>query len=350
MNYFKTYVQDSIEHGKVYGQSGIPIPFPELSKYTNYLQKGQSICIGGKNESGKTSLMDYVYFINVFLWWYNLPSEERPKIKFIYFSMKHSTKIKIQKWLCLFLKLEFQTLMDIPTLNNGIGKMRGLTKEDHEKIQACQSFFDELFGDCLSLIEGSMTPTGVFNRIKSIMQDYGKLQPDGSYIYNKENEKMITIVYLDTVDQLLTESDTFQMLDSNGIKKKMFDYFVELRKIYNLTSIVIAPSKPMLSRSFKETEPTYKEAGVFGAYSDLTLIMYNPHLEGNFKYSNYETKDFIINKKNRLRTVAITRNTNGISQISKGLLFLGENGYLAEAPSSHDEEGILNVIEILSQL
>lgn len=352
MNYFKNFIEEPIKHGELFGGTGIPIPLTKLSKYTNYIQKGQSICIGGKPESGKTAMMDFTYFISVFRWWRAQEPENRPKLKMIYFSMKHPLKTKIQKWLCLLLKLEFNIIMDIPTLNNAVGKLRDLDNDDREKIKACQEFFDELFStDCLSLQSGQLTATGVFNRVVSIMGDYGKSdKATGIFTYNKEYDRMITLVYIETIDHLLAENDGFAMLTANDVKKKMSDYLYELRRTYNLTNIVIAPSKPMMTRLVKETEPSYKEIGVFGANADLSLVMYNPFNESNNNYLGYPVNDFVIRAKNRFRTVTIVRNTNGITNITCGLIFIGENGYFAECPTPNDDQSIQNRIEVLSQL
>jgi len=351
MNYFKTFIEEPIKYGKIYGDTGMPPPLKKLSKFTNYVQKGQSICIGGKSESGKTAMMDYNYFISLFIWWQEQDPATRPKLKMIYFSMKHPLKTKIQKWLCLYMKLKHNIMMDIPTLNNGVGKLRELTQEDLDKITIAEEFFAELFEDTLSIQQGAMQPTGIYNRVNSIMSDYGKLDKDTKvFTYNKDCEKMITIVYVETLDNILTENDGYANLNDNDIKKKVGQYLTELRKTYNLTTVVIAPSKPMMTRMIKETEPTYKETGSFGANADLTIVMYNPFNEGNTGYLNYPVKDFVFGPKNRFRTATIVRNTNGVTNVTVGLIFLGESGYLAECPSPNDEANILNRIEILSQL
>ena len=351
MNYFKTFIEEPIKYGKIYGDTGIPIPLKKLSKFTNYVQKGQSICIGGKPESGKTSMMDYNYFISLFIWWQEQDPVTRPKLKMIYFSMKHPLKTKIQKWLCLYLKLKYSIMMDIPTLNNGVGKLRELTQDDLDKITLAEEFFAELFEDTLSIQQGAMQPTGIYNRVNSIMSDYGKMDKDTKvFTYHKEYERMITIVYVETLNHVLTENDGYAMLNDNDIKKKVSDYLTELRRTYNLTTVVIAPSKLMMTRMVKETEPTYKETGTFGANADLTIVMYNPFNEANNSFLNYPVKDFVFGPKNRFRTATIVRNTSGVTNVTVGLLFLGESGYLAESPSPNDEANLLNRIEILSQL
>jgi hypothetical protein len=351
MDYFKTFIEEPVKYGRSYGNTGIPIPLTKFSKYTNYIQKGQSIVIGGKPESGKTSMMDYTYFISIFRWWSKEDPSTRPKLKFIYFSMKHTLKNKIQKWLCLYLKLEFDIIMDIPTLNSGIGKLRELDQNDLDKIKIAETFFKELFDECLVLVHGSMTPTGIFNRTKTIMEDYGKTdRKTNEFIFSGDNARMITILYIDNLDYLISESDGFNMLDQSGVKKKMYDYTIELKKMYNLTTVIVSPSKPMLTRLVRETEPNYKEAGIFGSNADLTIIMYNPYNENNNGYQQYPITELVINGKNRFRTATIVRNINGLTGVGKGLIFIGECGYLAEAPPSNDIEGYNSIINILRPL
>jgi hypothetical protein len=351
MDYFKTFVEEPLKFGRDYGNTGIPIPLQKFSKYTNYIQKGQSIVIGGKPESGKTSMMDYVYFISIFRWWREQDPDERPKLKLIYFNMKHTLKNKIQKWLCLYLKLEYNIVMDILILINGVGKLYDLDDEYIEKINSASVFFKELFDECLTVVNGSLKPTEVFNKTRTIMEDFGKTdKKSGEFIYHKEYERMITILYIDNVDHLISESDGFNMLDSNGIKKKMYDYTVELKKLYNLTTIVVAPSKPILTRLIRETEPSYKEVGVFGANADLAIVMYNPYNENNNEYQQYPIKDLVIRGKNRFRTATIVRNVNGLTGVGKGLLFIGECGYISESPLAIDVDEFNRKIEILQSL
>ena len=241
--------------------------------------------------------------------------------------------------------------MDIPTLNGGVGKLRELDSNDLEHIKAAQQFFDELFNETLTVIDGSLTPTGVYNKVKTIMEDYGKTDRKTNHFeYHKENSKMIVLLYIDNLDNLITENDTFGSLDTNGVKKKMYDYIVELKKLYNLTSIIVAPSKPMMTRVVRETEPSYKETGIFGANCDLAIVMYNPYHENNNNYCHYPIEDLVINGKNRFRTATIVRNTNGITGVGVGLIFVGECGYIAEAPSSNDLDGFNRIIKLLKPL
>jgi len=351
MDYFKSFIKEPMEYGRSYGNTGIPIPLEKLSKYTNYIQKGQSIVIGGKPESGKTSMMDYAYFMNVFIWWSNQDPETRPKLKLIYFNMKHTLKNKVQKWLCLYLKLKYSIVMDIPTLNGGVGKLRDLSPQDLDAIRKSEEFFKELFDETLTVVNGATTPTGVFNKVKTIMEDYGKTdRKTNEFTFHKDNNRMITIMYIDNLDFLVAEHDAFNMLDSNGVKKKMYDYTVELKKIYNLTTVVVAPSKPLMTLRVKETEPSYKEIGVFGANADLAIVMYNPYNENNNNYQQFPITELIINGKNRFRTATIVRNINGLTGVGKGLIFIGECGYIAEAPIPSDLEGFNKILDMLKPL
>src|SRR5690606_34641072 len=114
MSLFIEHIKEPVAYGLTKPNSGIPIPMTKLSRYINYFERGKIYGIGGKETSGKTSLMDYLYFISIFKSWRESDVNSRPKIKIFYFSMKSSARIKMQKWLCLYMKLEFDTIIDIP--------------------------------------------------------------------------------------------------------------------------------------------------------------------------------------------------------------------------------------------
>ena len=351
MSLFKELVKDPLKKGLKDGNSGIPLPLKTLNKYTNNINKGQFIAIGGKANSGKTSFMDFVYMMNVYKWWKNEPEETRPPLKFIYFNMKHSLKNKYQKWVCLFLKLEYNKVIDINTLNNGVGKLYDLDDETQEQILTAESFFEEMEDhNVLEIISGQQTPTSILNCVRNSMLKCGTLDAKTKkYKLFQENEKQLTMVFVDTAAHLLTESDGFNMMNGEQLKKKLCDYINEFKTIYNITTCVVTDSR-YVGRTVKENEPNYKEIGIFGLKADLAMILYNSYNEGNNHFLNYDARDFILSNKNRLRIITIVRNVNGIENLAKGLIFFGENGYFAELPQSHEIGQIRTLLDAVSEL
>lgn len=348
MSLFIEHITEPVKDGLSKPNAGIPIPMPKLTKYINYIERGKINVVGGKSTSGKTSLMDYLYFINLFKWWQEQDAEARPPLKMFYFSMRNSARIKMQKWLCLYMKLEFDTVIDIPTLTSGIGKLYDLDDDIKHEITAAMDFFDEL-EEHMTLITGPQTPSSIYNRVKHYMDDIGDRDED-SYRLDDEHVGQYTMVYIDNTDKLGSESDGFQNMTADGLKKKLGEYLVEFKDVYNITSCLVVPSKVNNSRMVRDSEPSYKEIGYFAKIADIGLVTYNPFNENNNKYLGYPVEEMIINAKNRFRTITVVRNSTGLENITVGGIFLGECGYFRESPHPNNEEEFDNFREILNEL
>lgn len=351
MKLFDKLVRKPLKKGLDEGETGIPIPLTGFNRYTNNTQRGQFIAIGGKSNSGKTSYMDFVYMITVYKWWKETPENMRIPLKFIYFNMKHSEKNKFQKWVLLYLKLEYNLVMDINTLNNGVGKLYELDEDTLQQIASAESFFEEMETDgVLTLVNGSQTPTSIYNIVVNEMNNHGTLdKKSGKYSLEEKKARQFTMVFIDTAYHLLSETEGFGMLSADQLNKKLVDFIFEFKNTYNITTCVIVPPK-YIGRTVKENEPNYKELGLYGMKADLGFVMYNPYNEGNANYINYNAKDFMIRGKNRFRTITIVRNLNGMENVTKALIFLGECGYFSEAPGSEQEESIVNLQSALASL
>jgi hypothetical protein len=351
INYFKEYIKKPLEKGLDQLDQGIPVPFENFGRLTNYIQRGQFIGISGKSNSGKTSFADYVYLVNVYKWWKKLDDSRKPSLKFIYFNMKHNMRNKLQKWACLDIFLNTRRQVDIPTLNGHKGRLYKMGEEELKDVASCAELFEDMFDKgLLTLVNGPQTPTQVFNKVTQEMKKYGDLNQDNAFEYDKGHRDQITIVIIDNIDYLLTESDSVGTLDATSLKKKMNDYCVQLRNTYGLTVVAVIPSASNNSRNIKESEPNYKELGVFAKGVDLGIVMYNPFNENNMKYGNYDVSDFVIMGKNRLRFASIVRNINGLENATMGFTFLGENGWFKEMPRAEQSTEVEERIDLLRQL
>ena len=338
MSLFKDYITSSVTAGLSNPGAGIPIPFTKLSKYINYIERGKNIVIGGRDTSGKKSFMDYTYFLNIFKWWRDLdmPLERKPQIHFYYFNLTGREKVLVQKWLCLLLKIEFKCLLDVPTLNSQVGRMRELQETDLQAIDAAAEFMNDLEKH-LTLVSGTKSPSDISNYMRKEMDKYGDLDEGGVYRLKNEHSGRLTFVLVNDVDRLASETDGFSMLNIEGVKRRFATYMKELRDIYKTTNIWVAPTKDNSPRNPKATEPTYKDLGVFSSASDVGLVMYNPFNECNNKYQGYPVTELVAGVKNRFRTVTVVRNESGPENLTIGLIFLGECGYFTESPSPGEE-------------
>lgn len=331
MSLFEEHIKNPVRISQEKDNSGIPMPLKRFSKVTNYAEKGQNIIIGGRRNSGKTSFMDYTYFISVFKWWVGLDEEERPKIHFFYFSMKRSTRIKLQKWLCLYLKLEYGTIIDIPTLKNSVGKLYDLDDEVKGEIMSAYEFFGML-EDNMTILEKKQTPSSIFNTVENYMKTIGSLDSHDNFSLDRKHAGQYTFVLIDNIDYLETETDGFSMMTPDMLKRTMSDYLTILAGKYKTTNVVCVPSTINFSRSAKDTEPTYKDIGLFHDMADLAIVVYNPFSENNMKYGGYPIESLMINGKNRFRTATVVTNKEGVENQTIGLFFIGECGYYAESP------------------
>jgi len=351
MSLFKECVVKPLNINKNKGFSGIPIPLAKLSKVTNFIEPQKNIIIGGRPNSGKSSFIDYNYFINVFKWWTSLPEEERPKLKFLYFNMRRNVRVKLQKWLCLYLKLEYNVLIDIPTLNNGIGKLYDLDEETEAQVLSACEFFNDLEDNHLLLYNGRRTPSDIYDTVEGYMKTIGhENEYDHTFKLDDKHAGQYTFVIIDNVEYLMTEHDGFGLLTPDLLKSKFCEYLDLLKNKYNLINVVNVPTRNTYTRSYKDSEPTYKDLGVFNNIADLGIVLYNPFNENNLKYNGYPVESLFINGKNRFRTLTVVSNQEGLENQTLGLFFVGECGYFAEAPHPTEKDKFEEKLEILRQL
>lgn len=350
MSSYKNFIIDPVKEGLENNNLGIPIPLKKLSKITNYIEKGQYVGIGGKPTSGKSSLVDYIYMMNIYRWWKNLDVEHRPKLKMFYFNMKSKPRIKWQKWICLHLKLEYSIVIDIPTLTGGIGKLYDLDDKIISMIKESAEFFEEFEHEVLTMINGPQSPSSIFNRVHNYMESIGELDKNNKYYLDQEHIGQYTFVFVDNTDYLLPESDGFQLMNLEALKKKHNEYNINLINKFNINIIIVIPSNVSSSRIVKDGEPNYKELGLFSKSVDLGLVCYNPYNENNNKYLGYPIEETVIRGKTRFRTITVVRNSKGLENITVGTFFIGECGYFAESPHPNQETEFESAIELIERL
>ncbi len=381
MSFYHDFIINPVQNGIQKVSQGIPIPYEKIGKYTNYINRGQTYAIGGKNTSGKTSFMDYTYMINVYKWWKELSYEkyeddvlegERivhkagdvkydrdgeptiieglqvPPLKMFYFSMKSRPELKWQKWVCLYLKLRYGNIIDISTLTSGVGKLYDLDQGILDKITEASRFFEEFEEEVLTFVSGKQTPTSINNRVSDYMDSIGSFN-DNVYHLDNDHAGQLTFVYVDTVNELRPEMDGYQAGNPESAKKKLITFADDWKNQYNVTTYMVVPSKVTNSRMVRDGEPSYKELGVFADSVDIGLVLYNPYNENNNGYLGYPVNELVVKGKDRIRTITIVRNT-GQTNITTGLIFIGECGYFKESPTPSDESGWLRYRQLFESI
>jgi len=357
MGLFRDSVIETLNSGlKLKQHKGIPTPLKELTKYTNYIQRGQYVIVGGRPTSGKRSFVQFNYLLHICKWVIEeFEPNKRPPVKFFYFCPGGDTAYLLQKWTCAYLKLKNQIVIDTATLNGEIGELYSLKNPDFlhvvEAIREAEEFFDEVLeGGIIEIITTHQTATSIKDQLERFMInevgeiDHGVFKPNidwlGYYIF----------YIIDDVQQLSTESYGNVTLDRQGIYRLMHSFNIELKQKFKINPVIILPVPFSSGRKIQDSLPSYKDLGVFYNGSDLGLIMYNPFNEQNFSYLGFDIKEWIFKGgKFRFRSVTIVRN-KGAQNITKGLMFLEECGYFRELPVPGPETNNEQIQGFLNQL
>ena len=164
------------------GQSGnaINIPFVknpltnELSKIGKIINvsKGMYTMLGGNSGTGKTSIADTLYVLNIYFWYLRNKDTTDIKPYWIYRSMERSIKHKIAKWTCWLMYIDYGIIMDVPTILQWANKKRELTTEENIIIRSYDKFFDKLF-QYLDIKQGAENPTGIYKYARRIAHEKG---------------------------------------------------------------------------------------------------------------------------------------------------------------------------------
>jgi hypothetical protein len=347
MSIFSNVIWEEVERGQKNTRPTYPIASERLSRLSGYMEDAQNIFIAGRDQVGKSSFMDYNYLIKPFFDYINSNRQDYEP-RFIYFSMKQSLKYKFQKWLCLYLKLEFNIVIDLPTLNNTRGKLYDLDNETIQNIRSAESFFRKLEKHMLFLTK-NLSPSEIFNKVKQELHNYGSVDENGIYKKSTATNHIKHFIFIDNTDFMNSETDGTDMLRGIFLEKRLGDLLNELKTTYKTTNIIVKPSNLGVPRNVKESEPTFKDLGVLQKYADIGIAIYNPFEMGNKNYGNYPILELVINGKNRFRTITLIKNNMGNSNISFGQIFLGECGYFRDAPSPDQTEKFDEIINILNQ-
>jgi hypothetical protein len=381
------------------GQSGnaINIPFvrhpctndlAKIGRVVN-ISKGMYTMLGGNSGTGKTSIADTLYVLNIYFWY--LRNKEHTNIKpyWIYRSMERSIKHKIAKWTCWLLYIDYGIIIDVPTILQWANKKRKLTEEEKGWIKGYDKFFDKLF-QYLDIKQGGENPTGIYKYARRIAyekgswitsgdkglfingikkadfnkdvfeevsgglqrlyidvdlygQTYKIYEYDTKYVPRNPNEIVFHIT--DHVGKITAERG----FDDKKTLDKHYEYFGEMRDIcawnpvdiiqFNRSVETFARNRT-LTKGAKDTELTvssvdFKGSGDGYENCDLALGLINPYQMNEMSYGDYKIQNFITpGNENRFRAMSIVKNSYGIDSTSFGYLFVGENGFCTQLPTS----------------
>ena len=327
----------------------IPLSQPKLNAHIS-LGKSMYILFGGIPGSGKTAIVDSVFVLDIYDWWYENQDKVDILPTWVYRSMERAKFLKIAKWTCYRLYKLYGLLLDVPTILQWANKKRELTAEEIQLIKAQKPYFDRM-EERVHIIAGAENPTGVWKDAlafthergreikKTINIGGGKTKEIFSHFeYTNPNEILIHVT--DHIGKLKAERgfDVKQTLDKHsefmGILRDMFNWTIidisQLNRGIMDTYRNVNTDIDIMPQDFKGTANVYENA-------DIVMGLMNPYKLAAFEYMGYDIKKFVTpNGYNRFRALKVIKNSYGIDDFRIGYQFLGEIGGMKELPTAEN--------------
>lgn len=346
MGIFKNLVIDKASFNRSITSNGIPLNrFSEkIPLVVNPVRNHKYYTVSGRPGSGKRSFTDLYFLLGTYIYWKNLPFDSRPEFKVFYYNMDKTPDLKLQKMLCTYLWIEYQKLMDVNTLNGTSARLYDIKPEDEAYILAAEEFFDDMM-NIIEFKHGRVNPTGIYNDTLRYMRSIGSMEVQGyekKFILNPEHEDQITLVIVDNVEKLGSESKNGVHYRDYELHGKMNEMVKEVVEDYPVSFLLIIPSFEVPGIvSMKQMKPDFREFKYYFSSSDVAMHLYNPAKYeqedyGGFKVSDWNDPYGI----QRLRILSIMRNTEAGDNMQIPLAFIPENGYFYDLPSPSDVQNI----------
>lgn len=361
------------------------------------LSKSLYILFGGMPGTGKTAIVDSYFLLNIFLWWKRTRALGETDIVpyWTYRSMERAIFMKVAKWICYLMYLEYGVVIDVPTIlckSNALydikekavkidGKDVPLTKI----IKGYKEFFEDQLFKQVEIIPGSENPTGIKRTALRKAYTFGKyISCDGTHVYINEvrcasfsdkytdykNGELLKYVDLRIYDKnyrIFQYEKRYIEKDLNVVNFHISDHIGKLDRekfLYDPKQRIDAHSKNMgmmrdifnwciidisqLNRSIEETLRQVKQGadikpsdfkGSAEPYenADVVIGMLNPYKLNELDYGGYDIKSFVDERNNnRFRGLKVLKNSWGVEDLRLAYCFMGECGLIRELPRADE--------------
>lgn len=360
MSVFQEHVINATRANRGGSNRGIPMEHfsysPKLARIMFNIKKARYYAIGGMGSSGRQSFIDQVFLHYPLYYVVNMPPESRPKLKILYFSMNKSMSIKLQRWTCGYLNMHQHQIMDLDTLNGTSEKMFDIVDGDlmSQYLFTANAFFDSVFDNkIVEFFDGPINPTGIMERVAEYMHTIGHVEKDEykreTYYPDEEYKDQVTIVIIDNVKHLKSETRHEQYLTEHEMHDKMDEYIIKMRDKYKCTVVVNVPSWPVFGYTkLSQMTPDFRQLKNYYEKSDFAAILFNPLKMDIKDYMGYSIPDFTAEDSiPRFRSLNIIRNTDGKDSISLPYMFFPESGIFSELPPPYEVRALDSSIEFI---
>lgn len=323
----------------------LPLQQEKLASIINF-GKRTKILVAGMPGSGKTSIVDSMYVLDIYRWW--LKNRHTTDIKpfWIYRSMERSKTLKIAKWTAYLIWKDRGVLVDVPTLLGWSNRKHDLTSEHKKIIDSYKPFFEE-FQDYCKIIDGIDHPTGVMADAEKFANEKGITKQIDKYnkIYTPHNENEIVFHITDHIGKLKKEKSFGTYLTDKGVLDLDSNYKASrMRDFYSWSVLDIMQLGRTLENTYRQvnteldiTPADFKGSGNPYEDADIAIGLLNPYKLQAYDHMGYDVRKFVNNKGyNRFRSLKVIKNSYGIDDVKIGYLFHGEVGGMTELPRSDE--------------
>jgi hypothetical protein len=334
--YYFEEVSNEVERGMKGENDWVPYPFHKMGDRMGIKQSLYHL-IGGEPGSGKSAFVDLVYVLHAYQWWKRKGEDRGMDLDIYLLSMERSREYRIAKWVCWKLFIDDGILLS-PKQILGWSPGDSIVGDDlYDKIQEKQDFFDKLQDECVTVIDASTNPTGIWEHMKRIASRNGTMDTSNKFNpqYIPDNKKKMVVYILDHIGAVRDERQygPKQKLD------KTSEYLQEARDRFNFMCVAINQFNRNLGDSLRRKgslEPEkqdFKGSGNMYEDCDGAVALFNPHEYHMDENLGYEIRKMVTDEGfNRYRSAYILKNTYGADNIGFGLNFIGEVGHYRKMP------------------
>lgn len=364
-----------------------PWVYPPYEKLRYHFGIGRSMLtlIGGQSSTGKSAFTHWTYVLGAYGQWKQRPEIlQDVKLKIFLYALERPKEYTIAKWVAMKLMLDHGIILDVPTILAFGTAKRPLTKEERNLIAQTQDTFDQMFDECVTLIDIKEGPTGIWKRMRRWayengtayrINDKGIVQeaylteearstshgvrleeienwrdvpnpkphqvPKSKYEwhYVPDDPNLITEVVIDHIGILPHERVDGQSAQKGNLDR-LSDYVQTLRDRYYFSPILVSQfnrnEQDVMRRKSVQLEPEAQDfEGSSRMYQDADVVLglFNPYKYRLEDFRGYNVMKMVnAHGYNRLRGLKILKNSYGPDDIVTGMLFVGETGYFEELP------------------
>jgi hypothetical protein len=336
----------------------IPWSLPRLADTLPGIQQAHYVIITANAKVGKTQVGDYLYLYQPIEWWLENRSNTNIKIKIFYFSLEMSAESKMLAAISHKLFISYDIIIAPQKLQS---LFKGYILDEKilniiESIEFQQWLKD--FESVVSIVDNARNPYGIFNTVRSYMEDRGHWtyktmnwqNEDGSYEERKVKDQFMpddpdeyVIVITDHVS-LLQPQKGQNLHDAMG--QFSADFCLQLRDKYKCCVVNIqqqsAASEAQqftnkgttIVDKLKPSADGLADNKLCGRDCNLMLGLFHPA-----RYDIQEYKGWDLSRVGRNhRELLILLNRDGEGSASLPLYFNGSSNYFRELPKEPSRE------------